>query len=135
MVVSVRANFTALLLFSSCLSAQGSLLEQPQMSWTFQIPGSGTLGGRSFRKGNSVSIHDETSTVFATSDDGSLHIIGLEISFLFEAPQVFSTFTECRSGVAFHPDGFAVYAVIDTPLGTSFIQADGSTDTAGETAR
>lgn len=135
MFVPWKTNFAVLLLLSSCMSVHGSFLEQPQMSWTFQIPGSGTLGGRSFRKGNSITIQDDTDTVYATADDGSLHIIGLGKSLLFEAPQVSSTFTECRSGVSFHPDGFAVYAVIDTPLGTAFVQADGSTDTGGETAR
>jgi len=126
----------SILLFISCNQASvvvhASFLAQPKLIWTYLIPGSGQLGGPSFRKGNSVSFYDDTNAVYATSDDGSLHIIYPEESFVFQPPAVASSFTECRSGVAFSPSGIAVYAVIDVPAGTAFVAADGSVGTGGE---
>lgn len=132
-----RRNISFLLvLLAGCTSIQANLLAQPSIKWSFQIAGSGALGGRAFRKGNSVTYHDDTRTIFATADDGTLHILKPAVSFLFSPPLItpFAS-TEGRSGVVVSPAGFVVYAVIYSPLGTTFVNADGSTSTGGETVR
>jgi hypothetical protein len=127
-----------IVLIAGCTSAiQASLLAQPTIKWSFQIDGSGYLGGPAFRKGNSITYHDETRTIFATADDGTLHIFKPTVAFLFKPPLI-SPFAsiEGRSGVVISPAGFAVYAVIYSPFETTVVNADGSTtSTGGETVR
>lgn len=123
-------RFTAgllLLLLSSVSIIHGEFLATPEVKWSYQIPGSGTLSGRGLRKGNGVVSSGDS--VFCTADDGSLHVIkpdDLEASVVVEPPIVPGASAECRSGVAIQEkDGvfqFAVYAVTfiptseDTPI-------------------
>lgn len=104
---------------------QGNFFDEPSLKWTYNLPGSGTLAGRGLRSGNEVLASPDGSILFATADDGSLHIIDANQprdSVVFEPTQIAGTYTECRSGVALVLDPttqdvqYAVYAVIDVPV-------------------
>jgi hypothetical protein len=102
---------------------QTAFLEEPFVKWTYQIPGSGSIGSRGFRKGNAIVISRDESRLFATADDGSLHIINPDNgpegeALVYQPESVAGAYTECRSGVALSESTgtiFAVYAVVDTP--------------------
>ncbi|CAB9516156.1 expressed unknown protein [Seminavis robusta] len=107
------------------LTCQGRFLEQPTVRWTFRVPGSGSLSGRGFRSGNQVVASPDGKTLFATADDGTLHLIDTEDlrnSQVFDPETIAGTFTECRSGVTLKYDAnnkelaYVVYSVIDVPV-------------------
>jgi hypothetical protein len=117
----------SLLIVNDIVIAQ--LLPEPNVRWTHTL-GKGTSIGRGLRKGNAVVAHKDGQMVFATADDGSLHIlraesvegsISLDDSIVFEPPAVEGKYIICRSGVvsvdedeeAEKPE-YLVYAVIDT---------------------
>lgn len=121
-----KAVLLSFLLVNDIVMAQ--LLPEPNVRWTHTL-GAGTSIGRGLRKGNAVVAHAAGQLVFATADDGSLHImqtqsidgsITLENSIAFEPPAVEGKYTTCRSGVvsveedeeAEKPE-YLVYAVID----------------------
>ena len=121
-----KACLLSLLIAHDIVIAQ--LLPEPNVRWTHML-GTGTSIGRGLRKGNAVVAHKDGQMVFATADDGSLHIlrtelvdgsISLDNSIVFEPPVVEGKYTTCRSGVvlvdedeeAAKPE-YLVYAVID----------------------
>lgn len=115
----------SLLLFAAAL-VEANYLNAPVVQWTYQIPGAGTLSGRGLRRHNSVTPSLGGSSVFATADDGSLHIIkpeNLDTSVVVDPPAEEGAYTECRSGVSVSETNgnvnFVVYAVILTPVITS----------------
>jgi hypothetical protein len=85
---------------------QASFLDSPSQEWSYQAP-TGTFG-----KDNAVVATD--SLVYATTSDGSLHIVrpdALNNSIVVKAPVKEGFTTVCRSGVSVGPS-FAVYAVL-----------------------
>lgn len=105
--------------------AQASFLETPNVQWTHQLPGSGTLSGRGIRQGNEVLASDDDTTLFVTADDGTLHMINTDnpdstITYEPEIPS--GTYTESSTGVTLVHDpktgdvDYAVYAVADVPV-------------------
>jgi hypothetical protein len=117
----------SLLIVNDIVIAQ--LLPEPSVRWSHTL-GTETSIGRGLRKGNAVVAHKDGQMVFATADDGSLHIlrpesfdgsINLDNYISFEPPAVQGKSTVCRSGVvsvdkdeeAEKPE-YLVYAVIDT---------------------
>lgn len=115
--------FIIALLLLCLASVNGDYLSGPTVDWTYQLPNSGTLGGRGVRRHNGVVSSYSGSSVFVTADDGSLHIIkpdDFSTSIVVDAPAEKDTFTECRSGVAVSETNgkinFVVYAVGFSPL-------------------
>lgn len=108
------------LLLSVTVSAS-SFLPEPYVKWTYSLPVSGEVGSRGLRKNNAVAVSKYGALLFATADDGSLHIIVPELGTgeVYEPKELPGTFTECRSGVAIfetEDELFAVYAVVDIPI-------------------
>lgn len=122
-----KAVLLSLLIVNDIVIAQ--LLPEPNVRWTHTL-GDGTSSiGRGLRKGNAVVAHKDGQMLFATADDGSLHImrtesvdgsINSDTSIVFDPPAVEGKDTVCRSGVvsvdedklAEKPE-YLVYAVID----------------------
>ena len=113
-----------LLLVAPC---QASFLEKPEVAWTYRV-GGGTLSGRGLRAGNEVAVSPDGSTLFATTDDGSLNFINVDTlrdSFIFEPEVIPGTYMECRSGVTLVPTAdnddaieYVVYSVVDVGVQT-----------------
>jgi len=119
-------------------SVNANFLAEPNVQWTYRLPGSGTLSGRGLRTGNEVLVvpnninsnDKDDNTVFVTADDGSLHIIypdNLRESTVFEPTGITGTYTECRSGVTpvYDPEygnlEYVVYAILDVPVSTGVL--------------
>mmetsp|Transcript_57 Transcript_57/g.115 ORF Transcript_57/g.115 Transcript_57/m.115 type:complete len:954 (+) Transcript_57:137-2998(+) len=106
-------------------SANSEFLPEPNIKWTYTLPEAGTIFGRSLRRGNGVVISKDSSRLFVTADDGSLHIIypdALQESVSFIPTSLQGTFTECQSSVALYENPnvqYVVYAVMDTPVVTN----------------
>jgi hypothetical protein len=119
----MKCIIAAILLGATALVTNAEHFDGPVVQWTYQIGGSGALGGRSFRKNNGIVSSFDQSSVFATADDGSLHILkpsNLDASIVVEPPTAEGTYAEGRSSVVISErDGvinFAVYAVVLTPV-------------------
>jgi hypothetical protein len=122
----MKFTFAALFLGATALVTNAEYFDDPVVQWSYQIGGSGALGGRSFRNTNGIVPSFDQSSVFATADDGSLHILkpnNLEASIVVEPPTAEGAYAEGRSSVAIsETDGvfnFAVYAVVVTPVTSS----------------
>lgn len=122
-------------LFLTTTTTQASFLLEPKVSWTHSLPGSGSLSGRGLRQGNEVLVgeDDDGNTLFVTADDGSLHLINterLDSSIVYEPETPSGTSTESTSGVTLVRDPisgaiqYAVYAVIDVPIGAGVLYDD-----------
>jgi len=95
-------------------------LAEPDVLWSYQLPGSGSLAGPGLRKGNAIVAMEKY--LFATTDEGSLHIISLfdNEKIHIKGPVLQGTFAECHSGVSISKDNngdmnYLVYAVQFTP--------------------
>jgi hypothetical protein len=141
MIFAPSMYITASLLL--CLaSVNGDYLSGPTVDWTYQLPDSGTLGGRGVRRHNGVASSYSGSSVFVTTDDGSLHIIkpaDFSTSIVVSAPVENDAFTECRSGVAVSETNglvnFVVYAVILSPRTNSTDDASNTTASQNDVKR
>mmetsp|Transcript_14264 Transcript_14264/g.34401 ORF Transcript_14264/g.34401 Transcript_14264/m.34401 type:complete len:1244 (+) Transcript_14264:483-4214(+) len=142
----IATTIVVILAFSCSTVVQANLLTQPTLNWSVQLnaaaPGvstSGTLAGRGLRQGNSIIVHPSGTKLYATADDGTLHVVDMASSnlqptssVLFDASSSSSAtaapssnvFVECRSGVTLvqpqQPNGavdeYLLYAVLDTPV-------------------
>ena len=139
-------------LVAPCLrpSSFGALaLVEPAVLWNGFIPGGGTISGPGFRDGNGVVLSQDGSSLWATDDEGSLHIWytssdegkeggggrdSVDADVTFRPSEEWHKAIECRSAPSlFEPsddDGgggggggggveYAVYAVIDMPVGVN----------------
>jgi len=79
-------------------------LAEPDVLWSYQLPGSGSLAGPGLRKGNAIVAMEKY--LFATTDEGSLHIISLfdNEKIHIKGPVLQGTFAECHSGVSISKD-------------------------------
>jgi hypothetical protein len=86
------------------------------------------LGGRNiidggFRKGNALVLSKDQRDLWMTDGAGSLHVIRLlegNAHLVFKPTGLANRIVESRSSVALYeggPSRFAVYTVIDTPVG------------------
>jgi len=110
-----------IILLASCVGAE--YLNQAQREWMFSIPGGGSIAGVGFRKGNAIVVSKNGKSLYATSDDGNLHIINLAADpptiITFEPDVVAGTTIDGRLGVTLHEeeegDTYAIYAILDVP--------------------
>ncbi len=76
-----------------------------------------------FRKGNALVLSKNQRDLWMTDGRGSLHVVRLRegnAHLVFEPTSLPNRTVESRSSVALYegsPSNFAVYAVIDTPVG------------------
>jgi hypothetical protein len=95
------------------------LLAAPNYLWSFNLDGQ--VKPRSLQKGNAVVASQDGVHIFATTSDGSLHIINRNnvsppITTLFEPSTVGNGSNSCHSGISVVNDGtentYLVYAVV-----------------------
>ena len=87
--------------------------------------GSRSIVGGGFRKGNGVVLSKKQDSIWITDGAGRLHLVRINKDndhVVFQPTNLLNRMTESRSSVVlFESDTstFAVYAVIDTPVGYS----------------
>eukprot|EP00980_Cylindrotheca_fusiformis_P030412 scaffold24788_cov117-Cylindrotheca_fusiformis.AAC.4 len=116
-MVACKSKSSILLLWLWLAQCQGQLLERPEFLWRIKLDDSKT---RTLQKGNAVVASQDGEHIFATTADGSLHIINNKnveppIITVFEPPAIDGAALECSSGVVIVNDGvdnsYLVYAV------------------------
>jgi hypothetical protein len=109
---------------------ESAFVAEPERTWSVSLPGAGKLGGRSLVRGNAIVASNDGSTLYITTDDGTLVLVDTQTQTTlaaFEPPILEGSVPECRSGVSLHhhPSGsvrYAVYVVMDIPysVGVSY---------------
>eukprot|EP00978_Attheya_sp_CCMP212_P010094 scaffold24247_cov54-Attheya_sp.AAC.4 len=108
---------------------ESAFVAEPERTWSVSVPGSGTLGGRSLVRGNAIVASNDGSTLYITTDDGTLVLVDTQsqTTNTFEPSIIEGSVPECRSGVSLHhyhsgAVRYAVYVVTDIPysVGVSY---------------
>lgn len=95
----------------------------PKLLWKSNLLGGRNIIDGGFRKGSALVLSKDQRDLWMTDGAGSLHVIRLLEGYahlVFKPTSLPNRIVESRSSVALYeagPSNFAVYAVLDTPVG------------------